>query len=216
MFLEWHSLVVRWMLSPCQDIVTPQRIPVQMILITITVTTLWKKKYYVMFFITPSLKNGIIKSIIIELSLFDWVWKQSSIDYHFVVAVHPLYIKTFGTLFVFVLPDVILRLSITMTSWWARWRLKSPASRLFIRPFIRAQIKANVKAPRHWPLCVGNSPGTGEFPAQMASNAENVSIWWRHHWLHQYPSWPLSIKRVEVLDVTMIVSLWNLTGISAA
>ena len=21
----------------------------------------------------------------------------------------------------------------------------------------------------------------GEFPAQMASNAENVSIWWRHH-----------------------------------
>ena len=27
----------------------------------------------------------------------------------------------------------------------------------------------------------GNSPGTGEFPAQMASSAENVSIWWRHH-----------------------------------
>ena len=30
-------------------------------------------------------------------------------------------------------------------------------------------------------LCAGNSPGTGELPAQMASNAENVSIWWRHH-----------------------------------
>ena len=30
-------------------------------------------------------------------------------------------------------------------------------------------------------LCAGNSPGTGEFPAQMASNAENVFIWWRHH-----------------------------------
>ena len=30
-------------------------------------------------------------------------------------------------------------------------------------------------------LCVGNSPGTGEFPAQMASNPENVSIWWLHH-----------------------------------
>ena len=29
--------------------------------------------------------------------------------------------------------------------------------------------------------CAGNSPGTGEFPAQIASNAENVSIWWRHH-----------------------------------
>ena len=30
-------------------------------------------------------------------------------------------------------------------------------------------------------LCARNSPGTGEFPAQMASNTENVSIWWRHH-----------------------------------
>ena len=30
-------------------------------------------------------------------------------------------------------------------------------------------------------LCEGNSPGTGEFPAQMASNADDVSIWWRHH-----------------------------------
>ena len=30
-------------------------------------------------------------------------------------------------------------------------------------------------------LCVGNSPGTGDFPAQMVSNTENASIWWRHH-----------------------------------
>ena len=30
-------------------------------------------------------------------------------------------------------------------------------------------------------LCAGNSPVTGEFPAQNASNVENVSIWWRHH-----------------------------------
>ena len=29
--------------------------------------------------------------------------------------------------------------------------------------------------------CGGNSPVTGEFPAQRASNAENVSIWWHHH-----------------------------------
>ena len=27
----------------------------------------------------------------------------------------------------------------------------------------------------------GNSPVTGEFLAQKSSNAENVSIWWRHH-----------------------------------
>ena len=30
-------------------------------------------------------------------------------------------------------------------------------------------------------LCVGNSPGTGEFPAQRACYSENVSIWWRNH-----------------------------------
>ena len=30
-------------------------------------------------------------------------------------------------------------------------------------------------------LCAGISPVTGEFPGQMASHAENVFIWWRHH-----------------------------------
>ena len=30
-------------------------------------------------------------------------------------------------------------------------------------------------------LCEWNSSVTGEFPAQMASNPANVSIWWRHH-----------------------------------
>ena len=29
--------------------------------------------------------------------------------------------------------------------------------------------------------CEGNPPVTGGFPSQRASNAENVSIWWRHH-----------------------------------
>ena len=35
-------------------------------------------------------------------------------------------------------------------------------------------------------LCAGNSPVTGEFPAQKASNAENVSNWWRHHDIIEY------------------------------
>ena len=30
-------------------------------------------------------------------------------------------------------------------------------------------------------FCAWNSPVTGEFLAQRASNAENYSIWWRHH-----------------------------------
>ena len=46
-----------------------------------------------------------------------------------------------------------------------------------------------ISKPRVTGLCARNSPGTGEFPAQMASYAENVSIWWRHHawfWLQSY------------------------------
>ena len=34
-------------------------------------------------------------------------------------------------------------------------------------------------------LCAGNSPVSSEFPAQKASNVENVFIWWRHHALKQ-------------------------------
>ena len=45
---------------------------------------------------------------------------------------------------------------------------------MFTQSFIQAQIKGNIKAPHHWPLW-------GEFPAQRASDAKNVSIWWRHH-----------------------------------
>ena len=55
---------------------------------------------------------------------------------------------------------------------------------LFTQPFIQAQIKENIKAPHHWPLC-GEFTGHRWIPAQMASNAENVSIWWRHDY-HVY------------------------------
>ena len=43
------------------------------------------------------------------------------------------------------------RYSITMTSKWAQWCLKSPASRLLTQPFY-AQIKENTKAPHKWPV----------------------------------------------------------------
>ena len=45
-------------------------------------------------------------------------------------------------------------------------------------------------------LCAGNSPLTGEFLAQMASDAENVSIWWRFfHCLAVKLGW---IKKTDV------------------
>ena len=49
--------------------------------------------------------------------------------------------------------------------------------KMFIQLFIQAQIKENIKAQRHWPLW-GEFTGDWEFPAQRASYAENVSIWW--------------------------------------
>ena len=43
------------------------------------------------------------------------------------------------------------------------------------------QIKASIKAPRHWPLW-WESTGDRWIPrSQRASNAGNVYIWWRHH-----------------------------------
>ena len=61
-------------------------------------------------------------------------------------------------------------------------------------------LKKNPSKPRVTGLCEGNSPETGEFPAQKASNAENVSIWWRHHDVNQ---WILfKIPSIVVIDQT--------------
>ena len=50
---------------------------------------------------------------------------------------------------------------------WARWRLKSPASRLFAQPFVQAQIKENIKVPCHWPLWGVDSPNKGPVTRKM-------------------------------------------------
>ena len=57
--------------------------------------------------------------------------------------------------------------------------------------------------PRVTGLCVGNSPVTGEFPAQRASNTENVSIWWRHH------EYKASENNVTTTDQ---VTFWKMLG----
>ena len=66
---------------------------------------------------------------------------------------HKAYMQTH--LQVYLRPAITLdksQLYTTMTSQWAWWRLKSPASWLFTQPFVQAQIKENIKAARHWPL----------------------------------------------------------------
>ena len=55
-------------------------------------------------------------------------------------------------------------------------------------------------------LCEGNSPVTGEFPAQRASNAENVSIWWRHHGILQ--KYAQGFLLYFVMIILMFSSQW--------
>ena len=72
-------------------------------------------------------------------------------------------------------------------------------------------------------LCVGNSPVTGEFPTQMASNAENVSIWWRHHEWRDVSNCPMHKQlimeiRVAFCDMTLThddVIEWKPSAIQA-
>ena len=52
-------------------------------------------------------------------------------------------------------------------------------------------------------LCAGNSPVTGEFPAEMASNAENCSIWWRQHGL-----------KLFCFDVILLIFQWQMASMS--
>ena len=56
-------------------------------------------------------------------------------------------------------------------------------------------------------LCAGNSLGTGEFPAQMTSDAENVSIWW-HHMYDAVGEVHMHILFIEYN------TFWNISGIS--
>ena len=52
---------------------------------------------------------------------------------------------------------------------------------IITQPFIQAQIKENSKALRHWRL-QGEFTGDRWIPrTKKASNAENISIWWRHN-----------------------------------
>ena len=44
--------------------------------------------------------------------------------------------------------------------WRHNGRLKSTGSRVFTLSFLQSQIKENIKAPRHWPLC-------GEFTGDL-------------------------------------------------
>ena len=76
---------------------------------------------------------------------------------------------------------------ITMTSYWARWRLKSPASRLFTQALIEARIKENIKAPRHWPLCGEFTGDPVNLMTSLCTIEASIRVFhaYFHHRLHK-------------------------------
>ena len=69
---------------------------------------------------------------------------------------------------------------ITVTSKWARYHrcLDCLLNLLFKH---RSKKTSKLRVTGH---CEWNPPVTGRFPSQRASNAENLSIPWRHHDIH--------------------------------
>ena len=55
-----------------------------------------------------------------------------------------------------------------------------PRNCLLTQVFIQARLKENIKALCHWPLC-GEVSRWRWISRTKVSDAENVSIWWRHH-----------------------------------
>ena len=79
---------------------------------------------------------------------------------------------------------VLVHFDICLTLQWRHKRRDSVSNhqpRECLLSRLIGQRSKKTSKPRATGLCAGNSPETGEFPAQRAGNAENVSIWWRHH-----------------------------------
>ena len=55
-------------------------------------------------------------------------------------------------------------------------------------------------------LCAGNSPVIGKFPAQRASNAENVSIWWYKEICRLFA---LRWAESDAALVPVVLNIWN-------
>ena len=113
-------------------------------------------------------------------------------------------------------PQVKLMLTLISPPHWCvpttalRWRHNGPDSvsnhqhrDCLLNRLFRHRSKKTSKL-RVTGLCAGNSPEAGEFPAQMASNAENVSIWWRHHGVIRFT--------VEVRNETNLFIAYRGTG----
>ena len=101
---------------------------------------------------------------------------------------------------------------------------QTPGSRLFAQLFVQAQIEEESNL-RVTGFCEGNPPVTGGFPSQRPCNAENVSIWWRHHekicsdcWTKRPVNWAVHyayqcyvchVERLHNENAAVMMTVWH-------
>ena len=83
-------------------------------------------------------------------------------------------------------------LDCTFVDWVSRY-LNWHTSKLFLKEFVQIDMKGNILAQPHWPFVRG-------FSSQRASNAESITMSWRHNiCLNKYTNWiPRAIIFVEI------------------
>ena len=134
----------------------------------------------------------------ITLAMFNWLFCRYMVEYY--TSLKTDYINRgwiIYALFKQILPPNLINDLLTEPNyglwsglWWCVWKLdialrwrhngrdsvsNHQPQEYLLNCLFRRRSKKTSK-PRVTGLCVGNSPGTGEFTTQMASNAENVSI----------------------------------------
>ena len=98
--------------------------------------------------------------------------------------------------------------------WW--WRVKSPASRLFPRPFVQAQIKENIKSfawlafvhPLEIPLTKGQERGKRVHLMTSPWISLNVHGIWTGHWREKCVIRGLRVKLTTITTSVPLKFIW--------
>ena len=99
-----------------------------------------------------------------------------------------IFSRTVKRAFISVSSDCVVTLPIARWSWkfcvfhYSDVIMSTMASQITSLTFVCSTVYSGADKRKHQSSASpGNSPVTDEFPAQRASNAENASIWRRHH-----------------------------------
>ena len=99
---------------------------------------------------------------------------------------------------------------ITVTSWLARWRLQSPASRSFTQPFIQGADQRKHQSSASLALCAGNSPVNSPHKGQWRGALMfSLICTWKNGWVNNGEAGDLRRHRRHN-DIT-VMCMWCAT-----